>query len=80
MGIEGVGLKPEGASRAFAPIAEVPITQIDVLWITAGLGSDGETIAMTPATHSSIEDIVTGGVPWIPTVNLLNPFLAISHE
>ena len=36
------------------------ITEIDVLWITAGLGCDGDTIAMTAATQPSIEDIVTG--------------------
>jgi len=30
-----------------------PITEIDVLWITAGLGCDGDTIAMTAATQPS---------------------------
>ncbi len=43
-----------------------PIQEIDVLWITAGLGCDGDTIAMTGATQPSIEDIVRGGIPWIP--------------
>ena len=56
-----------------------PITEIDVLWITAGLGCDGDTIAMTAATQPSIEDIVTGALPWIPKVNFLNPFLAIEN-
>ena len=37
------------------------ITEIDVLWITAGLGCDGETIALTGATQPSIEDLVLGG-------------------
>jgi hydrogenase small subunit len=49
---------------------------IDVLWITAGLGCDGETIAMTAAMQPSIEDVVLGGIPWIPKVNFHNPFLA----
>src|SRR5712692_4839164 len=31
-----------------------PITEIDILWITAGLGCDGDTIAMTAATQPSI--------------------------
>src|SRR3954447_18060372 len=53
-----------------------PISEIDVLWITAGLGCDGDTIAMTAATQPSLEDIVLGGIPWIPKVNFLNPFLA----
>jgi hydrogenase small subunit len=55
------------------------ITEIDVLWITAGLGCDGDTIAMTAATQPSIEDIVGGALPWIPKVNFLNPFLAIEN-
>ena len=55
------------------------ITEIDVLWITAGLGCDGDTIAMTAATQPSIEDIVSGALPWIPKVNFLNPFLAIEN-
>ena len=63
---------PPGATQA-------AIAEIDVLWITAGLGCDGDTIAMTAATQPSIEDIVTGGIPWIPKVNFLNPFLAIEN-
>ena len=40
-----------------------PITEIDILWITAGLGCDGDTIAMTAATQPSLEDLVRGGLP-----------------
>jgi hydrogenase small subunit len=53
-----------------------PITDIDILWITAGLGCDGDTIAMTAATQPSIEDLLSGGVPGIPKVRLHNPVLA----
>lgn len=56
-----------------------PIAEIEVLWITAGLGCDGDTIAMTAATQPSIEDIVTGALPWIPKVNFHNPFLALAN-
>jgi hydrogenase small subunit len=56
-----------------------PIAEIDVLWITAGLGCDGESIAMTAATQPSIEDIVRGGLPWIPRVNFYNPVLAFEN-
>ena len=52
------------------------IKEIDVLWITAGLGCDGDTIAITAATQPSIEDIVMGGLPGIPKVNFHNPVLA----
>jgi hydrogenase small subunit len=53
-----------------------PIRSIEVLWITAGLGCDGDTIAMTGATQPSIEEILNGGLPWIPAVELHNPFLS----
>ena len=33
---------------------------IDVLWITAGLGCDGDTIAVTAAMQPSLEDLVLG--------------------
>src|ERR1700728_4384617 len=56
-----------------------PITEIDVLWITAGLGCDGDTIAMTAATQPSIEDVVGGALPWISRVRLLNPFLSFEN-
>jgi hydrogenase small subunit len=49
---------------------------IDVLWITAGLGCDGDTIAMTAATQPSIEDLVLGAIPGVPRVRLHNPVLA----
>ena len=63
-----------GSSR-IAP----PISEIDILWITAGLGCDGDTIAMTAATQPSIEDIVLGALPWIPKVHFYNPFLAYEN-
>jgi hydrogenase small subunit len=53
-----------------------PIAELDILWITAGLGCDGDTIAMTIATQPGIEDIVLGAMPWIPNVYLHNPFLS----
>jgi hydrogenase small subunit len=62
--------------RAQESTTSAPIEQIDVLWLTAGLGCDGDTIAMTGATQPSIEDIVMGALPWIPKVRFWNPFLA----
>lgn len=62
---------------------------MDILWLTAGLGCDGDTIAMTGATQPSIEDLVLGTIPGIPPVRLHNPvlspangddFLAIFHK
>ena len=34
---------------AFAAIGKDAVREFDVLWITAGLGCDGNTIAMTAA-------------------------------
>lgn len=46
------------------------------MWITAGLGCDGDTIAMTAAVNPSLEDIVMGAIPGIPKVHFHNPVLA----
>jgi hydrogenase small subunit len=53
-----------------------PISDIAILWLTAGLSCDGDTIAMTAATQPSIEDLLAGAIPWTPRVKLYNPFLA----
>jgi hydrogenase small subunit len=53
-----------------------PIREIDVLWITAGLSCDGDTISMTAATQPSIEDLALGIIPGIPKVTFHNPVLA----
>ncbi len=54
----------------------MPVSEISVLWLTAGLSCDGDTIAMTGATQPSLEDLVSGAFPWAPKVKLYNPFLA----
>src|ERR1700691_6362395 len=68
---------PEYAQAVDSPA--IPIADIHILWITAGLGCDGDTIAMTAATQPSIEDVLLGGIPWIPKVTLHNPFLALAN-
>ncbi len=55
------------------------IPEIDILWITAGLGCDGDSIAMTAASQPSIEEIVLGAIPGIPKVRLHNPVLAFEN-
>src|SRR5687768_5514455 len=52
------------------------IAEIYILWITAGLGCDGDTIAMTAASQPSIEDVLAGNIPGLPRVHLYNPLLA----
>jgi hydrogenase small subunit len=50
--------------------------EITVLWITAGLGCDGDSVSFTAATQPSIEDLVLGGIPGIPKLNFIHPILA----
>lgn len=59
-----------------------PNRELTILWITAGLGCDGESVALTAATQPSIEDLVMGGMPGIPKIRLLNPFYSYenAHE
>ncbi|HEY7309523.1 MAG TPA: hypothetical protein VH643_09210 [Gemmataceae bacterium] len=52
------------------------LAEIDILWLTAGLSCDGDTVSITAATQPSIEDIVLGALPGLPKVNLHNPVLA----
>src|SRR4051812_6859826 len=52
------------------------VKEIHVLWMTTGLGCDGDTISTTAATLPSIEDVVMGAIPGLPKVHLHNPVLA----
>ena len=47
-----------------------------VLWMTTGLGCDGDSVAMTSATNPSLEDIITGAIPGMPRVVVHNPVIA----
>lgn len=52
------------------------IDELDILWLTAALGCDGDSVAMTAATQPSLEDVVLGAIPHLPAVTLHNPLLA----
>ena len=47
--------------------------------MTAGLGCDGESVAMTSATSPSLEDLLSGVIPDSPRVVLHNPMLAFEN-
>jgi Ni,Fe-hydrogenase I small subunit len=38
------------------------ITEISILWLTAGLSCDGDTITMTAATRPRLEDLLAGAI------------------
>ncbi|MBL8795018.1 MAG: hydrogenase expression protein HypE [Planctomycetia bacterium] len=63
---------PHGRRTQRAPALPV----IDILWLTAGLSCDGDSIAMTAATQPSIEDLLLGMIPGLPEVRLHHPVLA----
>ena len=50
---------------------------VHVIWMTSGLGCDGDTVAMTAATQPSLEDLLYRTLPGTPGVALYNPFLAV---
>jgi hydrogenase small subunit len=52
---------------------------INVLWMTTGLGCDGDSLAMTAATSPSIEDLLRGCLPGLPPMILHNPVLAYEN-
>jgi hydrogenase small subunit len=52
------------------------VQEVDIIWITAGLSCDGDTVSITAAMQPSIEDVILGAIPGLPKVNLHNPVLA----
>ena len=55
------------------------LQEMHVVWVTAGLGCDGDTIAMTAATQPSLEELVAGALPGVPRLLLHNPVLAYEN-
>jgi hydrogenase small subunit len=49
---------------------------VNVVWMTSGLGCDGDTIAMTGAQNPSYEDLSRGCFPGMPPLVIYNPLLA----
>ena len=52
---------------------------VHVLWMTSGLGCDGESVALTAAMSPSLEDLVRGVIPGMPSLVLHNPVLAFEN-
>src|ERR1700709_1040193 len=66
---------PYGSKTQKAPA----VKEVHILWITAGLSCDGDTISITAATQPSIEDVLLGAIPGLPKVHLHNPVLAYEN-
>src|SRR3984957_15863604 len=52
------------------------VKEVHVIWMTTGLGCDGDSVSVTAASQPSIEDVVMGAIPGLPNVPLHNPVLA----
>src|SRR5215470_6209606 len=55
---------------------EPAVKEVHIVWITAGLGCDGDSVSITAASQPSIEDVVLGAIPGLPKVHVHNPVLA----
>src|SRR6201998_76810 len=53
-----------------------PVSDVHIVWMTAGLGCDGDSVSITAAMQPSIEDVLLGAIPGLPKVHLHNPVLA----
>jgi hydrogenase small subunit len=58
---------------------ESPVSDLHIVWVTAGLGCDGDSVSITAATQPSIEDVLLGAIPGLPKVHLYNPVLAYEN-
>ncbi|HEU0316446.1 MAG TPA: hydrogenase expression protein HypE, partial [Solirubrobacteraceae bacterium] len=67
---------PDGAEGEEATTPRPERLTVHVLWMTAGLGCDGESVAMTAATNPSLEDLLDGVIPDMPHIVLHNQMLA----
>jgi hypothetical protein len=69
----GTSPVPYGRSTQKAPA----VKEVHIVWITAGLGCDGDSVSITAATQPSVEDVLFGAIPGLPKVHLHNPVLAV---
>ena len=52
------------------------VKELHIVWMTTGLGCDGDSVSITAAMQPSVEDVVLGAIPGLPKVHLHNPVLA----
>ena len=67
---------PDTSSRGGVPHRPPAVSDVHILWITAGLGCDGDSVSVTAAEQPSLEDALLGAIPGLPKVHLHNPVLA----
>src|SRR6202012_3467503 len=55
------------------------VSDVHILWITAGLSCDGDSVSVTAAEQPSLEDVLLGAISGLPKVHLHTPFLAYEN-
>ena len=56
-----------------------PVTDLHIIWMTSGLGCDGDSVSVTAAMQPSIEDVLLDAIPGLPHVHLYNPVLSYEN-
>ena len=69
-------MAPEAAPYGRVTQKAPAVKEVHIVWMTAGLGCDGDSVSITAATQPSIEDVILGAIPGLPKVHLHNPVLA----
>jgi len=64
------------ASLSKVPPRSSAVQEVHIIWLTAGLSCDGDSVSVTAAEQPSIEDVLLGNIPGLPRVHLHNPVLA----
>jgi hydrogenase small subunit len=59
--------------------AAAPTTAVEILWVTAGLSCDGDSVSVTAATQPALEDLVLGALPGVPPIRLHHPVLDLRN-
>ena len=68
----------ESGSVKMAAQRPPAVSDVHILWITAGLSCDGDSVSITAASQPSIEDVLLGAIPGLPKVHLHNRVLDYS--
>jgi hydrogenase small subunit len=66
---------PYGRKTQVAPA----VAEIHIVWMTSGLGCDGDSVSITAAMQPSIEDVALGAIPGLPKVHIHNPVIAYEN-
>lgn len=51
------------------------VEEVHILWTSAGMSCDGDSVSITAAMQPSLEDVILGLIPGLPRVHLHNKVL-----